>query len=503
MSVSRRTFLQSAVACLTAVPEIARAQAAADSHPFRHGVASGDPLADRVVLWTRLSGAPRSVDVRWVLALDEQLLHVVRNGTASASPGRDFTVKVDVAGLEAGRTYFYAFEAGGRRSPIGRTRTLALSGQERTRLAVVSCSNYGTGYFNVYRCLANRDDLDAIVHLGDYIYESPVGTLGDGREAGRPPQRSTTDVALDDYRARYAVYRSDRDLQDAHGRHPFIAVWDDHEQADNAWAAGAGGHDPETGRWSARRAAAYRAYLEWMPVRESREAGIRLYRAFQFGDIADLLMLDTRSMRDRQLRPEDVAREDSARRSILGPAQERWLFERLRRNGRQTRWRLVGQQVMFSSFNPPGSPVHSDAWEGYPSARKRVIDFLGNEKVKDVAILSGDVHSSWAFDVPSNPWSSGISATESLAVELVTPAISSPPLFSESGLRERMALLKERTPHLRLLDGERNGYVLLDMNPDRLLADWFFVPSVTERSDLEVKGFSVVSESGSSRFTPA
>jgi alkaline phosphatase D len=508
MPVSRRAFLTGAAACLAA-PEFVRAQVAPDDMQlFRHGVASGDPLADRVVLWTRLTepatrsarGSP--IEMRWRIATDDRLTRVVARGDTVATAERDFTVKVDAGGLQPGRTYFYAFEAGGQMSPMGRTRTLAPRGAARVRLAAVSCSNYGTGYFNVYRCLAERDDLDLVVHLGDYIYESANGIYGEGPAGGRIRQQPRSDVTLADYRLRYAAYRSDIDLQEAHARHPFVAVWDDHELADNAWAGGAAGHEKNAGPWPARQAAAYRAYLEWMPVRESAGGGIRLFRSFRIGDMADLLMLDTRGMRSRQLAAEDVARLDSGERSLLGAGQERWLFDQLRRSQRDgTRWRIIGQQIMFSSLNPPGSPVNPDFWEGYPAARRRVLDLLSKERTTNVAILAGDLHSSWALDVPADPWSGRSTDGRSLAVELVTPAISSPPLFAEAGMRERMTQLQRRAPHLKFLDGDQNGYVLIDLARDRLRADWVFVPSVAERTDRESTGASFVCEAGSSRLS--
>jgi alkaline phosphatase D len=506
MTISRRAFLRGAAASLVTAPVVTHAQVSnLSAQIFRHGVASGDPLADRVVLWTRVTppetrSAIDAIAVEWQIAADEALTRTVAKGTATASPARDFTVKVDAAGLEPGRAYFYAFDAGGQRSPVGRTRT---RGAGRLRLAVVSCANYGTGYFNVYRCLADRDDLDAVLHLGDYIYESANGSFGAGPEGGRVAQRATPDVTRAHYRQRYAAYRSDIDLQEAHARHPFVVVWDDHEVADNAWSNGAAGHDPRDGDWKRRQAAAYQAYLEWMPVRESTQSGIRLYRGFRIGDLADVLILDTRAFRDRQLAPGDVARMDSSSRSLLGSQQERWLFDRLRASKRDnTRWRLLGQQIMFSLLNPPGSQPNADFWEGYPSARRRVLDFLAEERLTNVALLAGDIHSSWAFDVPPNPWSSRPTGSRSLAVELVTPAISSVPLFAEAGMRERMDAVRPQAPHLTFLDGDRNGYLLIEMTRERLQADWYFVRTTATRSADQFRGASLVSESGSSRLSP-
>src|SRR5262245_5600294 len=353
MAISRREFIQTATASYAAIPLALRAQQSAGdvtSRLFRHSVASGDPLGDRVILWTRVTPPPtRSatgpIDVAWQIASDEALTQIVARGTAAAAEEKDFTVKVDAGGLRPGRTYYYAFRAGNERSPIGRTKTLPERGNARMRLASVSCSNYPAGYFNVYRCLANRLDLDAVVHLGDYIYEFANGRYGDGSESGRVPIPATEAITLADYRSRYATYRSDIDLQDAHRLHPFIVVWDDHELANDAWSGGAGNHDPSKGDWQTRRMAAYKAYLEWMPVRESAAQGIRLYRSFRFGDLTDLIMLDTRALRDQQVDGRDAAALADTRRSLFGAEQEAWFFDQLRASQRaDTRWRLLGQQ---------------------------------------------------------------------------------------------------------------------------------------------------------------
>jgi alkaline phosphatase D len=491
-----------------------RAQAPGQDEPrlFRHGVASGDPLSDRVILWTRVTtpparGAAGPVDVRWQVASDERLTRVVASGSTRATTERDFTVKVDAGGLEPGRSYFYAFEAGGERSPVGRTRTLPARGSARVRLASVSCANYPAGYFNVYRCVANRDDLDAVVHLGDYIYEFADGVYGDGKASGRLPLPAAEAVSLDDYRLRYATYRSDVDLQQAHAAHPFIVVWDDHELANDAWAGGASNHDATEGDWLVRRAAAYRAYMEWLPVRESSREGIRLYRDFGFGGLVDLVMLDTRGFRDRQLFGGTNAAIGAPDRTLLGAEQEAWLFDRLRTSQQSgAGWRVIGQQVLFSPVTPPLVPVlNVDVWDGYPAARTRVLDLLSNENIRDVAILTGDLHSSWAFEVPRDPWRGYDSQTGAgtLAVEMVTPAISSPPFFTDPALRDQAALLSLLAPHLKYLDGESRGYVLLDITRERLKADWYVVPTVAERSDDESNAASFVCERGSSRLVRA
>jgi alkaline phosphatase D len=510
MPVSRRTFLYSTAAVATwplaAGARQARTETATGA--FRHGVASGDPLTDRVILWTRVtprdgSDTARPLDVRWQVATDDRLANVVSRGTAQAALERDFTVKVDATNLKPGATYYYAFDIAGEQSPIGRTRTLPDRGAQRIRLAQVSCSNYPTGYFNVYRCLANRPDLDAVLHLGDYIYEFASGRYSDP-SLSRSVQPANELVSLRDYRNRYAFYRNDVDLQAVHRQHPFIVVWDDHESANDAWSGGAGNHNANQGDWKVRQRAAYRAYLEWMPIRESADAGIRLYRRFAFGGLADLLMLDTRGLRDQQVPTADRAGIANARRTLLGAQQEAWLAESLRASqGAGTHWRILGQQILFSPLTVPGMNVlRPDVWDGYPAARERIFNMLESGGITDVAVLTGDIHSSWALDIARDPWSAydPKTAKGSVGVEIVTPAVSSPPMFSTPAQREIATMLQPLARHLKFLDGDSRGYVLLDISPKALIADWYFVPTVAERSERESRAVRFVCEHGSSRL---
>ncbi len=486
MPLSRRAFIGGISASTLAWTLRARAQPETGaSPPFTHGVASGDPLSDRVILWTRMmpeSGAS-AAEVRWLVATDPALGDVMASGTAGTDATRDFTVKVDVRDLEPGRIYYYAFEVDSKRSPVGRTKTMPDGPVDRIRLATVSCANYPAGYFTVYRRLAERTDLDAIVHLGDYIYEFENGVLGDGTQLDRLPAPPREVRTLDEYRQRYAQYRSDPDLQEAHRQHPFIVVWDDHELANNAWRGGSPEHDPFTeGPWSARRAAAYRAYLEWMPIRESAGPAPRLYRRIRFGSLADLLMLDARALRDEQAGGLDVDLLASPRRTLLGAEQETWLHQQLRASASAgTSWRLIGQQVMFSPLTPDGTPALTpDSWDGYRAERRRLLDLLATGEAGDVAIVSGDFHSSWAFDIPADPWTGYNAATGegSLAVELLTPSVSSPPLLQDPFLRVQVALLRTQLPHLRYLEGDRCGYALIEVTAERLRAEYHLVPDV-------------------------
>lgn len=513
--VSRRQFLWASAAAslagLTVRTQPAHAQEPALGGAFQHGIASGDPLADRVILWTRVSpgdtASPGPLNVEWRIATDPAVERVVARGSVRATPERDFTVKVDAAGLQPGQTYYYLFEARGERSPVGRTRTLPRRDVQRVRFVSLCCSNYPSGFFNVYRCVANRSDLDAVVHLGDYIYEFENGRYGDGAGMLRIPEPRREAVTLADYRLRYATYRTDSDLQEVHRQHPFIVVWDDHELANQAWSGGAANHNPEQGEgeWSVRKAAAYRAYLEWMPVREASGPGIELYRSFRFGSLVDLIMLDARALRDRHAAA--AAALSDPKRSILGAAQEAWLIEQLRSSQQAgTVWKAIGQQVLFSRAAPPGWPVlNTDSWDGYQAARDRVLDYLESGRVRDVAILSGDLHSSWALDVPRDPWRQYKPGTGegSLAVELLAPAISSPPFFANREVRDRAPLLRTFLPHLKFLDGDSRGYVVTDITTDRLEATWYFVPTVTQRSAVDARAASFVCERGSSRLVSA
>ena len=327
--------------------------------------------------------ATQSVIVRWRIGIDSELRRIVSSGTAETAAARDYTVKVDANGLMAGATYYYAFDVEGEQSPTGRTKTFPLTGADRMRFALVSCSNYPAGFFNVYASIVKRPDLDAIVHVGDYIYEFAEGEYGVGAAINRIPQPPREAISLADYRARYATYRTDPDLQEAHRLLPFIAVWDDHEIANDAWMGGAINHNPEKGEgdWATRKAAAYKAYLEWMPIRESSEPGIHLYRTFRFGGLADLVMLDTRGLRDRQVSSRDAAGLADPKRTLMGTAQEAWMFDQLRASQRaNTPWTLLGQQIMFASITLPGTrPTNTDAWDGYPAQRTRVLDFVERE----------------------------------------------------------------------------------------------------------------------------
>jgi alkaline phosphatase D len=508
MKFTRRDFLTaSAVAIGSAqLAGIERVFARQGSEAvFRHGVASGDPLRDRVVVWTRVTpGAPgENVDVGWMIARDARMTRPVASGSIRTSAARDYTVKLDAVALEPGATYYYRFSARGARSPIGRTRTLPPRPTPRVRLAIVSCANLPFGFFNVYARLAARPDLNAVLHLGDYIYEYANGQYGnrndgDGRPLDRVPFPDRELLTLDDYRARYAQYREDPDLQAAHRQHPFIAVWDDHEFANDAYRDGAENHQPAEGPWAERKAAAIRAWREWMPVREVQaSASYLLYREFAFGDLADLMMLDTRiEGRDAQAARNDTAAVERASRQILGSVQEDWLFDNLRDSTAARKpWQILGQQVMFSPQSPPGGATPNvDSWDGYRAARSRVLDAAVAAGTKNLVVLTGDMHSSWAYDIAGNPFDARqydpATGRGAIGTEVVTPAVTSPSGFTPA----QTAKIVAARPHLKYFSTDYRGYVLLDLTHAQLQAEWWSVPTVLERTGDERLEQSLVSE---------
>ncbi len=497
---------------------LARISGAATRLSFEHGIASGDPLADRVILWTRVSGADaKSLKVRWQLASDPDMTSVIRHGVARTSSRRDYTVKVDAGSLPANSTLYYRFEAGGVRSPVGRTRTLPDDGVEQVRLAVVSCAAYPAGYFHVYREIAQRDDIDVVIHLGDYIYEHGHGEYATehAEELGRIPEPRHEIVTLDDYRKRHAQYKGDPDAQAMHQAHAMIATWDDHEVANDAWKNGAENHKKDDeGKWTRRRAAAMRAYFEWMPIRHVAQRGrTRIFRSFRFGDLMTLIMLDTRFY-GRDLQPDaggdveradiEIARRDPDRR-MLGRRQERWLRRTLKRSAGTT-WQLIGQQVMVVPLKTPdleplldldgpsllsreflegmieGSKdnpsMMMDTWDGYLAAKQDFLMDLDRYATNPV-VLSGDLHTSIAGDlIPDG-------REHPVAVEFMPSSITSP-VFAEY-LPERFpSAVRDATmqlnPSMKYMETNRRGWVCLTVTKSECRGEWHLLDGVRERT---------------------
>lgn len=541
---SRRGFFTkggSAAVALATVPMLSLAGGAGDdvddddgkgSVAFEHGVASGDPLARRVILWTRVTpsaGRAKRVNVRYVVATDPRLRHVVERGEVRTGPDRDYTVKVDAAGLRPGITYYYRFEARGVESPIGRTRTLPVGATPRLRLAVVSCSNHAAGYFNAYRRVAERADLDAVIHLGDYLYEYGPNQYG----STRTPEPPNEMVTLSDYRTRHAQYKRDADSQAVHRQHPMICIWDDHEITNDSWQNGAQNHtEGAEGAWVDRVNVGLQAYYEWMPVRvPDRTQPRRNQRAFAFGDLIDLAMLEERLGARSQQLPATIPAPGlgnvfaqsgeftNPARTLLGDEQEAWLAERLRTSG--ARWKFIGQGVMFAQLKAQGAPLlaggglffNSDQWDGYQPARDRLYSVLkgdaGHPPVNNCVILTGDIHSSWAADLsqdPNNPdtASGGYNAATgegSRAVEFVGTSVSSPGLDDPSG--NTALFLRSVNPHFKYVELNRRGYMLLDVTRERAVCEWWHIDTVASLSNIQTLAVAFEVAHGSNRLVPS
>ena len=513
----RRNFLKSAAAGLAAsalplLSEHGNAAEAATALSFVHGVASGDPLKDRVILWTRVTTPTTGqVTVNYIVATDPALAVIVQTGAVITDASRDYTVKIDAAGLEAGRTYYYRFNVGAVLSPIGRTRTLPSGKVEHARIAVASCASLAHGYFNAYARIAERADLDFVIHLGDYIYEYGNGDYGNLRNY-EPAHEILT---LADYRTRHAQYKREPELQALHRQHPVIAIWDDHEFANNAWVGGAENHQPETeGDWSVRVANALRAYYEWMPTRAPDASDLRRNnRSFSLGNLADLYMLEERvGARAEQLSPQVQLLPEAglgvflqtgpfadSRRQLLGVDQEDWLISGLRR-APQNKWKLIGQGVMFAQLKVLGLPnatqlsqyLNVDQWDGYSPRRERIFDAMAgdrnNDPVDNVVVLTGDIHCSWAADLTPDPNKllggrfggyNALTGLGSRAVEFVCTSVTSAGLDS---LQALVPVLRTNNPHFKYINLNQRGYMLLDITPQRVSNEWWYVDTVEKRS---------------------
>ena len=454
--------------------------------PFYHGVASGDPLATSVIIWTRVT--PDNINeirVKWKISANSNMTQPIKTGTITTNGDRDYTVKVDVKGLVANTTYYYQFEVLKGKSIIGRTKTTAANDATEVKLAVVSCSNYEAGYYNAFARIAEKDDLNAVVHLGDYIYEYQPGGYGDP-SLDRKHLPAKEIITLADYRTRYAQYRLDKDFQKVHQMHPFITIWDDHEVANNVYKEGAQNHQPEDGDFMTRKEVAKQVYFEWLPVRDN--AAKDIYRTVNFGNMVDLIMLDER-LTGRTYPVDSVSQSEfqAADRTMLGAKQLDWFKNELKTS--DATWKVIGNQVIFSPCDISGlgfgSPVNLDAWDGYPYERNQISQFIANQPIDNVIITAGDTHSSWAFEVPSKDGNS------SIAIEIGTPSITSSNSDERTPVeqvKQAEAVLKARNPHLKYTDLRNHGYVVLSLTEAKMIAEWYYVDKLNAPSDKEMLG---------------
>lgn len=499
---------------------------------YAHGVASGDPLADRVILWTRISAPAGAddLDVGWSVAEDSGFTKVVASGSTRTGASRDFTVKVDATGLATNRRYFYRFRCQGIDSPVGRTKTLPTGSVAQARFAVFSCSNYPAGYFNVYGDAATFDDIDVGLHLGDYIYEYAAGGYASQNAAamGRVSQPATEIITLTDYRRRYQQYRTDPDLQAVHARMPFITVWDDHELTNDTWRDGAENHDPATeGLWAARRQMAIQAYHEWMPIRQPDAARPeRIYRSFDFGNLLSLHMLDTRVIgRDKQLAYAGYVGADRSfnaaaftadvtnpARQLMGAEQTTWLQGQMAKS--TATWQVLGQQVLMARMMLPAPmvlgtvgyaayfaiaakvqagvalseteqqqlaaapvPYNLDAWDGYAAARETVLN-MARTLNKNLVVLAGDTHNAWASDLAD-------ANGQAVGVEFGVPSVTSPgfegyfPTFAPATVAAGMEQL---IGPLQYAETASRGFVVLTVTPAETRAEYRYVDTIRSQT---------------------
>jgi alkaline phosphatase D len=464
----------------------------ASQAPFYHGVASGDPLSDAVIIWTRVTpDFKQKVTGSWSMALDKNMERVVKTGAFTTDTKRDFTVKIDVDSLEADTYYYYQFEALGKKSPIGRTKTAPNDHIELLQFAVASCSNFEAGYFNAFGRIAELENLDAVLHLGDYIYEYEVGKYGD-TTLGRLHLPDKEIVSLQDYRTRYSQYRLDEDFQKAHQMHPFITIWDDHEISNNAYQTGAQNHQPnEEGDYSTRKSAAHQAYYEWLPIRENKEN--HLYRSFKYGDLVDLIMLDER-LAGRSPQVNSISQEDfrSPDRSMLGKEQLAWFKEQLKHSKAQ--WKIIGNQVIFSKLDISAlgwrGVINTDAWDGYPAEQEHIIGFLKTNAIQNVIFVTGDTHRAWAFEVPESIEAYKQDATATVAVEFGATSITSANTDEQISVDSTLMIEKRSmdpafNPHMKYNNQRDHGYLFLTIMPDVVTAQFRVVESISRKTSGE------------------
>ena len=455
--------------------------------PFYHGVASGDPLHNSLIIWTRVT--PENVgevSVKWAISTNQDVSSPSQSGSIATDVSKDYTLKIDVKGLKPNTTYYYQFEALNKKSAIGRAKTAAKDGNAPVKLAVVSCSNYEAGYYNAFARIAEKKDLNAVVHLGDYIYEYQPGGYGDStlNRKHLPAKEITT---LSDYRTRYAQYRLDKDFQKVHQVHPFITIWDDHEVANNVYKEGAQNHQPEDGDFQTRKEAAKQAYFEWLPVRESATKDI--YRTVHFGNLVDLIMLDER-LAGRTYPVDSMTQTEfnDASRSMLGAKQLNWFKNELKNS--KASWKVIGNQVIFSALNLKqlgyGSSVNLDAWDGYPYEQQQISQFLQKNQIKNVIITAGDTHSCWAFEVPIDVEKYQSNALENtIAIEFGTTSITSAnsdERLAVEEVKKAEAVLLNENPHLKYVNLRDHGYMVLSLSAEEAVAEWFFVDKINTPS---------------------
>ena len=523
----------SAAACAPKAAETLTAKIAGINARFTHGIASGDPRADSVILWTRITpeisddniidNISGDIEVTWDISETEDFTTLTQSGITATNAARNWTVKVDAKGLKSGQSYYYRFAHGDESSPIGRTKTLPQGDVKSARFAVTSCANWQHGFFNAYDHIARQDHFDALLHLGDYYYEYGRENADDqAHEIGRLHDPAHEIITLDDYRARHAQYRTDPSLQALSAKIPMITIWDDHETSNDSWRKGAENHGPDEGSWDDRKRAALRAYYEWMPIRDPQAGKTReaIFRHYNYGNLLSLITVETRLLaRDEPLIIEDyfeMIREDNGtsrfneilfdeKRDMLGAAQTEFIVDKLKASkAAGQKWRLLANQVVigrvtspdltphvtpealdgmaqawppvrdFVEFSQYGLPTYADSWDGYPVARDRFYDRLSEAGIQDIVVVTGDSHEFWVNDLTDKDG-------EAMGVELGTTSVCSKTLADYMGptAQDYALLMTQSNPDVRYYNPMRSGYLDLELGQKTGTAK---LVSVTTRS---------------------
>ncbi len=442
--------------------------------PFYHGVASGDPTATSVIIWTRVTTTHSHALVNWRMATDTGMQNIVKTGQVQTDATKDFTVKTDVTGLLSDKFYYYEFQFTNKVSLRGRTKTAPAAATANVRFAVVSCSNYAEGYFNAYKAVADRNDIDAVIHLGDYIYEYGNGEYGTMFNL-QPP---TETLVLSDYRTRYNYYKLDSNVIRLHQQYPFFNIWDDHEFADNAYTNGAANHTegPE-GTWVNRKAAAIKAFREWLPTRDASPTSEDIYRSARYGNLGEIFFLDARLKdRDKQYTTNLPAFLQDPNRKIVGPTQLSWLSTSITNSPSQ--WKLIGQQVMVGPLQLLGLPINMDQWDGYAGERSRLYSVI--TKKANVVVLSADLHCSIGNELPDNGYTAGTSSApcqNSAGVEFVTTSVSARSKDFLNGVAQ--PILYAANSHIKYAELAHHGYGILDLTPSKAQYEWYLISTIT------------------------
>ena len=555
IKVSRRSILAASTAIPLAAcgkvsaPEDFKAQTGNISETFAHGVASGDMTPSSAIIWTRVSGktSETGVILPWDISETEEFETTVKSGAVIAYAAADFTAKVDVKDLLPGKTYYFRFKSGKDFSPVGRLKTLPESSLNSLRFAVVSCTNWEAGFFNVYDHIARDDGFDAVLHLGDYFYEYGEGGWGGGagESIGRSHEPKHELITLADYRARHAQYRTDPNLQAMTARHALLPIWDDHETANDSWTGGAQNHNAGEGRWDARKTAALRAYYEWMPVRTPEGQLEDLYNAYSFGDLLTLVTVETRlSARAEPINIDNYTKDmngvedaEAFRKDVLyapdrmmmDDAQTDFIISEFTKSKAAGQpWRLMGNQVVMGRLHTAdltphvkeenilamevdwpavrdfvknsayGLPIYPDSWDGYPWAREQFYGKLKAAGLTDIVVVTGDAHEFWVNDLTDD-------AGTKIGVELGTTSVTSPTLYSYFGddTPDYSMLVTQSNPDVRYYNAMHNGYIDLEFTRSKAEAKLITVDTVLDRdySAGAVAEFSVKKSGESVKFT--